>query len=144
MKIPKGVEDGSRIRLRGKGRPGFGGGPNGDLYVTVHVGTHPTFRRTGNDVHIHVPISFVEAALGADITVPTLEGSVRLRVPQGTPTGTVLRVKGKGIESSKGDVGDLRVTVEVHVPKQLTDEQRALLEKFAADDDNDPRAHLGV
>jgi molecular chaperone DnaJ len=144
VKIPKGVDDGSRIRLRGKGRPGMGGGPNGDLYVTVHVGTHPTFRRTGTDIHIEVPITFAEATLGADITVPTLEGTVTLRVPPGTSSGTVLRVKGKGIEGSKGEIGDLRVTVQVQVPKELTDEQRALLEKFAAEGDDNPRAHLGV
>jgi molecular chaperone DnaJ len=144
VKIPKGVDDGARIRLRGKGRPGMGGGPNGDLYVTVHVGTHPTFRRTGNTVHLDVPITYAEATLGADITVPTLDGTVTLRVPPGTPSGTVLRVKGKGIEDGKGTMGDLRVTVEVQIPKDLTDEQRALLEKFASDDNSDPRAHLGV
>ena len=144
VKIPKGVDDGSRIRLRGKGQPGFGGGPNGDLYVTVHVGKHPTFRRTGKDVHLDVPITFAEATLGADITVPTLEGNVTLRVPPGTASGTVLRVSGKGIEDGKGVTGDLRVTVDVQIPKNLTDEQRALLEKFAADDDDNPRAHLGV
>ena len=144
VKIPKGVDEGSRIRLRGKGQPGMGGGPNGDLYVTVRVGKHPTFRRTGKDVHLDVPISFVEATLGADITVPTLEGNVTLRVPPGTASGTVLRVSGKGIEDGKGATGDLRVTVEVQVPKNLSDEQRALLEKFDADDDDNPRAHLGV
>ena len=144
VKIPKGVDDGSRIRLRGKGQPGLGGGPPGDLYVTVHVGSHPTFRRTGNTIHLDVPITFAEAALGADITVPTLDGTVKLRVPPGTADGTVLRVKGKGIEDAKGVTGDLRVTVHVEVPKQLTDTQRELLEKFAADDDDNPRAHLGV
>lgn len=144
VKIPKGVDDGSRIRLRGKGQPGLGGGPAGDLFVTVRVGKHPTFRRSGNTVHLEVPITFVEATLGADITVPTLEGNVTLRVPPGTAGGTVLRVKGKGIEDAKGIVGDLRVMVDVRVPRDLTDEQRALLEKFAADDDDNPRAHLGV
>ena len=144
VKIPKGVDDGSRIRLRGKGQPGLGGGPHGDLYVTVHVGKHPTFRRSGNTVHLDVPITITEATLGADITVPTLEGNVTLRVPPGTASGTVLRVKNKGIEDGKGVVGDLRVTVEVQIPKTITDEQRALLEKFAADGDDNPRAHLGV
>lgn len=144
VKIPKGVDDGSRIRLRGKGQPGLGGGPAGDLYVTVHVGSHPTFRRTGNTIHVTVPISFTEAALGADIVVPTLDGTVTVRVPAGTASGTVLRVKGHGSEDAKGVVGDLRVTVEVQVPRTLTDDQRELLEKLRASTDDNPRAHLGV
>ena len=144
VKIPKSVDDGSRIRLRGKGQPGLGGGPYGDLYVTVHVGNHPTFRRTGNTVHIDVPITFTEAALGADIVVPTLEGKVTVRIPAGTSSGTVLRVKGKGVESAKGITGDLRVTVEVEVPGELTDGQRKLFESLRDMNDDNPRSHLGV
>lgn len=144
VKIPKGVDDGTRIRLKGKGKPGARGGPAGDAYVTVHVADHPVFARSGRNLGITVPITFPEAALGAEIEVPTLEGSVRLRIPAGTASGKTFRVSGRGVETSKGR-GDLLVTVEVTVPKNLTEEQRALLEKFQDDDPEDnPRAHLGV
>ncbi len=143
VKIPKGVGDMARIRLRGKGGVGSNGGPPGDLYVTVHVTPHPIFRRDGSNLGITVPITFAEASLGSEIAVPTLDGSVRLRVPAGTPSGKTFRVRGKGVESKDG-IGDLLVTVEVAVPKTLTDEQRALLEKFRDESNENPRAHLGV
>ena len=144
VKIPKGVDDGTRIRLKGKGDQGVRGGPPGDAYVTVHVADHPVFARSGRNLGITVPITFVEAALGAEIQVPTLEGSVRLRIPAGTKTGKTFRVSGRGVETTK-ESGDLLVTVEVAIPAHLTDEQRALLEKFRDNGpDENPRAHLGV
>lgn len=144
VKIPKGVEDGARIRLKGRGEPGTQGGPPGDAYVTVHVADHPIFARSGRNLGVTVPITFVEAALGADIDVPTLDGTVRLKIPPGTRTGKTFRVSGRGVETAKG-TGDLLVTVEVSIPTNLTDEQRELLTKFRDNGpDENPRAHLGV
>ena len=144
VKIPAGVNDGAKIKLRGKGRPGANGGPPGDLFVRIHSGSHPVFGRSGRDLKIDVPITFAEAALGADVTVPTLDGSVTLRIPPGTAAGKRFKVSGKGVASSNA-VGDLIVTVAVAVPTELDDEQRALLEKLQARDaDNNPRQHLGV
>jgi molecular chaperone DnaJ len=143
VKIPKGVGDLARIRLRGKGGPGSNGGPPGDLYVTVHVTPHPVFRRDGKNLGITVPITFVEAALGAEIDVPTLDGQVRLRIPPGTSGGKTFRVRGRGVEGPDGS-GDLLVTVEVTVPKTLTEDQRELLEKYREQSNDNPRAHLGV
>jgi len=144
VKIPAGINDRARIRLRGKGRPGSNGGPPGDLFVRIHAGSHPVFARSGRDLQIEVPITFTEATLGAKITIPTLDGSVTLRIPEGTPSGRRFKVTGKGVETSKG-LGDLIVTVSVTVPKELDDEQRALLEKLQArDTDKNPRDHLGV
>ncbi|HSF84496.1 MAG TPA: DnaJ C-terminal domain-containing protein [Acidimicrobiia bacterium] len=144
VKIPRGIDDGARIRVAGKGEPGFNAGPSGDLFVKVRVGSHPIFGRTGKHLTITVPITFAEAALGAEINVPTLDGKVRLRIPAGTPTGKTFRVREKGVSTSK-ETGDLLVTVEVAVPTDLTDEQRSLLEKLR---DNgpaeNPRSHLGV
>ncbi len=145
VKIPKGVEDGARIRLRGKGEPSRGGGQPGDLYVTVHVGRHPLYERKGADLLITVPITFAEAALGAEIDVPTLDGKVRLKIPAGTESGKRFRVSDRGIERADGTKGGLLVTVEVTVPRNLTEEQRVLLEKFRDNGPPDnPRAHLGV
>ena len=144
VKVPAGVNDMARIKLRGKGRSGSSGGPPGDLFVRIHAGSHPVFGRSGKDLKIEVPITFAEAALGAAITVPTLNGSVTLRIPEGTPSGKKFKVSGKGVEASKG-TGDLIVTVSITVPKQLDDEQRALLEKLRAQEaDTNPRDHLGV
>ncbi len=145
VKIPKGVANGARIRLKGKGGAGANGGPPGDLYVTVRVGTHPVFGRSGKNLTLTVPITFLEAALGAEITVPTLTGSVRLRIPAGTRSGKTFRVRGRGVEAADEKKGDLLVTVEITVPKNLTDEQRAVLERFRDEHpDENPRAHLGV
>jgi len=144
VKIPAGVDDGARIRVRGKGWPGGGGGPAGDLYVRVQAGTHPIFARSGADLQMTVPISYTEAALGADITVPTLGGKVTLRVPPGTSNGKKFRVTGSGIETAKR-TGDLLVTVEVRVPPDLGDDERALLEQLRElEADDNPRAHLGA
>jgi molecular chaperone DnaJ len=144
VKIPQGVNNGAKIRLKGKGRPGIGGGPPGDLYVRVHVAEHPIFKRTGKNLHIEVPVTFAEAALGSAVDVPTLGGKTKIRVPPGTSSGKTFRVKGKGVETAKG-TGDLLVTVEVTVPTDLTDEQRDLLQAFREKSPTEnPRAHLGV
>ena len=144
-KIPKGIADGTKIRLKGKGGPGANGGPNGDVYVRVHVADHPIFKRTDKrNLSLTVPVTFAEAALGSVIEVPTLSGSTKIRVPAGTQSGTTLRVSGKGVETDNS-TGDLLVTIEVAVPTQLTTEQRNLLEALRdqANAEN-PRAHLGV
>jgi molecular chaperone DnaJ len=145
VKIPKGIADGTRIRLRGKGGPGGNGGPNGDMLVRVHVAEHPIFKRPDKkNLAVTVPVTFAEAALGSVVEVPTLNGSTRIRVPAGTQNGKVLRVSGQGVETAKG-TGDLLVTIEVAVPTELTDEQRSLLEALRAESANEnPRAHLGV
>jgi molecular chaperone DnaJ len=144
VKIPPGVADGARIRVSGKGAPGAGGGPAGDLYVTVRVASHPLFERSASNLGITVPVTFVEAALGAEVAVPTLDGKVTLRIPPGTPSGKTFRVSGKGVTTPKG-TGDLLVTVEVVVPTSLTEEQRQLLEKFRDNGpDENPRSQLGV
>ncbi len=144
VRIPAGVADGQRIRITGKGGPGENSGAAGDLYVTVHVRPHPVFGRKGNQLTVTVPITFAEAALGAEIDVPTLSGQkVRLKIPAGTPTGRTFRVRGRGANSSRGDSGDLLVTVEVQVPKALTPEATAALQEYASlVDPSDPRAAL--
>lgn len=142
-RVPSGVRDGQKIRLRGKGRPGEGGAPAGDLVITVRVEPHPVFALDGQDLRITVPVTFAEAALGATIDVPTLDGgTVKVKVPAGTPSGRTLRVRGRGVRSAKG-AGDLLVTVQVAVPQRLSDEARAAVEAFdAATGDGDVRADL--
>ena len=138
-RIPAGVADGQKIRLKGRGAPGRNGGPAGDLIVECRVTPHPVFTRNGLDLGVRVPVTFAEAALGGDIDVPTLDGgTVVLRLRPGTPSGSRHRVKGKGIETTKA-TGDLIVTVDVHVPTELTDDQRAAIEAFAAATTVSPR-----
>lgn len=142
-RIPAGVKDGARIRLKGRGEPGLRGGPPGDLYVNVRVEPHDLFDRRGDDLLLTVPVTFAEAALGTELRVPTLEGSVTVKVPAGTPSGKRLRVRGHGAPTSSGGRGDLLVTIEVHVPRSLTKTQRKLLSDFAATEDpSQLRAHL--
>ena len=132
VKIPPGVDNGTRIRLVGEGEPGEHGGPPGDLYVVAHVKEHPIFVREDAEVLCEVPISFVQATLGAHVDVPTLEGMVKMRIPAGTQSGKVFRLKHKGISHLHGGGrGDQHVRVVVETPTDLTSEQRALLEKFA-------------
>ncbi len=147
VRIPAGVADGARIRVRGKGAPGANGGPPGDLYVRVHVADHPIFKRNGSDLKVEVPITYSEAALGAKIDVPTLDGKVTLRIPPGTASGQTFRVRDKGVpRPGAGDSGDLLVTVEVQVPAALGDDERELLERLRAQEQlrASPRARLGV
>jgi molecular chaperone DnaJ len=144
VRIPAGVTDGQRIRLRGKGAPGERGGPAGDLYVVVHVGRHPVFGRKDANLTVTVPVSFVEAALGGDVKVPTLGGPpVTLKLPPGTPNGRTLRARGKGAVRKDGSRGDLLVTVEVAVPEKTEGKALDALEAYReATGDADPRAEL--
>ncbi len=143
VKIPAGVADGQKIRLKGKGQPSPDGGEAGDLVITVAVRPHEIFERDGRNLRVDVPVTFVEAALGATIEVPTLEGdTVKLRVAPGTPNGRVLRVKGRGVATAKG-TGDLLASVVVAVPNHLTPEAEAALKSFAAAmPDENPRTDL--
>ncbi len=142
VRIPAGVKDGQRIRLKGRGAPGRNNGPTGDLYVIVRVGVHNLFARSGSNLTIDVPITFAEATLGANVKVPTLDGPVvTLKIPAATPTGKTFRVKGKGVQSTK-KTGDLLVTVIVDVPAELSDEQRQAVEALAAATATSPREHL--
>ncbi|MEA2844139.1 MAG: molecular chaperone DnaJ [Actinomycetota bacterium] len=143
VRIPAGVDDGQRIKLKGKGGPGRGGGPAGDLFITVRVSPHKMFTRRNRDLLLTVPVTFSEAVLGAEVTVPTLDGSVVLKMPPGTKSGRVFRVRGRGIDTPKG-VGDLLVTVEVAVPTSLTAAEREAVEALAEASKESPRAHLGV
>jgi molecular chaperone DnaJ len=142
VRIPAGVADGQRIRLAGRGEPGERGGSPGDLYVQVRVQPHELFVRTGNDLTLIVPVTFSEAALGTELRVPTLDGSVILRVPAGTPSGRTLRVRGKGIARRDGQPGDLLVTIEIDVPRQLNEKARKALEEYAAATLPAPRSRL--
>lgn len=143
MRTPIGVKDGQKIRLRGKGEKSANGGDSGDLVVTASVEEHPVFSRDGNNLRITVPVTFDEAALGAEIKVPTLSGMpVTVKVAAGTPSGRVLRVKGRGVKAKSRD-GDLLVTIEIVVPKRLGDQARQAVEEFAAaTGDEDPRSEL--
>jgi molecular chaperone DnaJ len=131
VSIPKGAEEGMRLRIRGAGEAGPNGGPPGDLYIVVHVEDHPVFDRDGKDLWVEAPVTFTQAALGADVDVPTLTGTARVTVPQGTQTGTVLRLKGKGMPDLRGyGNGDQFVKVTVVTPSKLTSEQKALMKKL--------------
>lgn len=143
VRIPAGVADGQKIRLKGKGEPSPDGGPPGDLTLTVTVRKHPVFERDGLNLRVDVPVTFTEATLGATIEVPTLDGDpVKLRIAPGTPSGRVLRVKGRGVMTTKG-VGDLLAEVVVAVPSHLTADAKEYLEKFAkAMPAENPRAEL--
>jgi molecular chaperone DnaJ len=141
VRIPAGVRDGARIRVPGKGTPGRQGAPAGDLFVTVQVEAHKLFGRSADDLTLTVPITFAEAALGTTLRVPTLDGSVALKIAPGTPSGRTLRVRGRGVQG-RGRNGDLLVTVEVAVPTRLDGEAREALEKFAAAQPDDPRPEI--
>ena len=143
-RIPAGVRDGQRIRLAGKGAPGERGGPAGDLFITVNVHPHAVFGRRDDHLTITVPVTFDEAALGADVKVPTIEGgTVTLKVAPGTTSGRIMRVRGRGVRRRDGSRGDLLVTVEVAVPQNLSSKAREALEQYrVATADHDPRAAL--
>jgi molecular chaperone DnaJ len=144
VRIPAGVRDGQRIRIKGKGSPGERGGPAGDLFVVVHVTPHRVFGRSGDNLTLSVPVSFAEAALGAEVKVPTLDGPpVTLRLPAGTANGRTFRVRGKGATHRDGTRGDLLVTVQVAVPTELGAEARSAVEALRdATAGDDPRAGL--
>ncbi|WP_062430976.1 molecular chaperone DnaJ [Herbidospora daliensis] len=143
-RIPAGVSDGGRVKLKGKGAPGENGGPAGDLYVLVHVQPHPVFGRSGENLTVTVPVTFPEAALGAEIKVPILRGMpVTLRIPEGTPNGRTFRVRGRGAPRKDGTKGDLLATVQVAVPEHLDEKARSALEQFRdATDGHDLREEL--
>ncbi|HZD37810.1 MAG TPA: molecular chaperone DnaJ [Actinomycetes bacterium] len=146
VRIPTGVSDGAVVRLKGQGEPGAAGAPAGDLIVKVHVTPHQLFGRRGQDLTMTVPVTFAEAALGTELTVPTLDGQVTLKIPAGTQNGRTFRVKGRGVpgngRSKPG--GDLLVTVQVAVPEKLSRKERDLLREFASLSDVSPRSHLGM
>ncbi|MCY1210406.1 Chaperone protein DnaJ [compost metagenome] len=143
VRVPAGIKDGQKVRVRGKGQYGPAG--NGDLMVTVNVKGHDFYTRDGDNLRIHVPVTFPEAALGADIEVPTIDGEkVKVRVPAGTPSGRTLRVKGRGVKHAKA-TGDLLVTIDVVVPQKLTKEAEDAVKAFAAaTDGQDVRAGLAA
>ena len=142
-RIPVGVKDGQKIRLRGKGNPGDQGAPAGDLILTVQVGQHEVFGRDGDNLTVELPVTFAEAALGATVSVPTLSGDpVKVRIAAGTPNGRVLRVKGRGIPA-KTHTGDLLAKVSVAIPQRLSDKAREAVEVLRAEEgDADPRADV--
>ena len=142
-RLPAGVADGQTVRLPQKGEPGRQGAKPGDLFVKVHVTPHPVFGRSGDNLSLTVPVTFPEAVLGAHVTVPTIDGTVTVKVPAGTESGRTLRVRGKGAPKGGGKgFGDLLVTVQVVVPTRLTKTQEKLVAELADLDDSSPREHL--
>ncbi|MFO1321683.1 MAG: molecular chaperone DnaJ [Burkholderiales bacterium] len=142
VKIPSGVDEGDRIRLTGEGEAGVNGGPNGDLYVVIHIREHAVFTRDQNDLHCEMPISFTTAALGGEIEIPTLDGAAKIRVPAETQSGKVFRLRGKGIKGVRsGTFGDLLCHVVVETPVNLTPRQRELLEELEAINTRDGSSH---
>lgn len=137
------MKDGARIRLAGRGEPGPAGGQAGDLYVVVRVAPHRLFGRKGSDLTLELPITFAEAALGANVHVPTLDGPVTLKIPAGTQSGQTFRIRGKGAPR-KGGQGDLLVTVRVEVPKRLSREEKRLLKQLQEVETGSPRERLGI
>lgn len=132
LRIPAGINEGSRLRSGGNGDAGLRGGPAGDLYVVIHIKEHPVFERLEEDLHCEIPVSFGKAALGGEVMVPTLEGKASVKIPPGTQSGTTFRLRGKGIQDlSTGRKGDLHVRVQVEVPTRLSAEQKEQIEKFS-------------
>jgi DnaJ-class molecular chaperone len=142
VKIPAGIEDGKKIRLRGQGEPGEGGAPAGDILLTIHVSPHPHFRRTGNRLEVRVPITLAEAALGGKIDVPTPWGTITLTVPPDTSSGKRLRIKGHGVRPANAPHGDLFAEIEVQLPDNMTEDERKQLAEIAARHPQQPRAEL--
>jgi molecular chaperone DnaJ len=131
VKIPAGVDEGDRVRLSGEGEPGVNGGPSGDLYVQVHIKPHAVFTRDHDDLHCEMPVSITAAALGGEISIPTLDGSAKIRIPAETQTGKTFRLKAKGIKGVRSQqAGDLFCHVVVETPVALTERQRQLLREF--------------
>ena len=139
-RIPRGTTDGQRLRLRGKGGPGMNGGPPGDLYLQIALDLHPLYRVQGHDLEIEVPLAPWEAALGAEIEIPTLEGRVKMKVPAGSKAGQKLRLAGKGLPRPGGSAGDLYAVLTVAVPATLTEREKALYEELRATSRFNPRS----
>lgn len=132
LKIPAGIDDGQQLRVAGQGEPGVNGGPAGDLYVVFHIRSHEYFERDGDDVYCEMPLTFVQAALGDEIEVPTLHGKVKLKIPAGTQTGTKFRLRGKGVPNVRGrGIGDQHIIVKLITPTKLSERQKQLLQEFA-------------
>ena len=143
VRIPKGVDNGSKIRLAGKGEPGYNGGPSGDLYIVVKVRPHLRFERKGDNLYVKLPVTFPEAVLGARVVAPTMEGETKMTVPEGTQNGQTFRLRGKGMPHLKGNgQGDLYVTAHVVVPKDLSDESKALIRELGRMNPADPREEI--
>ena len=142
VKIPAGIDDGKKIRLRGQGVPGMGDGPAGDILLTIRVSPHPYFRRTGNRLEVRVPITLAEAALGAKIDVPTPQGTIALTVPPNTSSGKRLRIKGHGVRPANQPAGDLFAEIQVALPEKLTDDERQQLADISNRYPQQPRADL--
>jgi len=141
VRIKPGTRDGQRIRLAGKGNAGINGGPAGDLYLTIKISSHPVFTRSGDDIQVQIPVTVPEAALGAKIEVPTIDGRAQLKIPPGTQSGQKLRMRGKGVPSAvhEGVRGDEIVTVEVVVPQIRDERSKEILREFAKLNPEDPR-----
>jgi len=142
VKIPAGIEDGKKIRIRGQGEPSDHRGTPGDILLTIRVAPHPCFQRRGNHLHVKVPVTLAEAALGAKVDVPAPTGTVTLKIPEGTSSGAKLRVKGHGVESKGGQAGDLLAEIQIVLPKKFNDDDRALIEQLQQRHPLDPRADL--
>jgi len=142
--IPPGTEDGQTLRLKGQGLPGMGGGPAGDAFIEIKVEPHAFFTRQGDDIHLELPVSLPEAVLGASITVPTLDGKVTLKVPAGSNTGTMLRLRGKGVARRDGARGDQYVKLKVVLPEKPDAELREFVERWAEKNAYDARARSGL
>jgi DnaJ-class molecular chaperone len=140
--IPAGLRDGQTLRLRGKGGPGIGQGKAGDAYVTVSIAPHPIFMRDGNDIEIELPITFDEAVLGAKVEVPTISGAVSMTIPKGASSGHRLRLKGKGVATSKGSSGDQFVRLKIVLPDKIDEDMEKIALNWRDKADFDPRAQL--
>ena len=141
FRVPPGVSDGQRVRVRGTGQEGLGG--RGDLMIRCRVRSHPYFRRDGQDVLLDVPLTYAEAALGAQVEIPTLDGRAVVRIPPGTSSGTKLRLRGRGVADASGQRGDLYALVQIHVPRTLSERAKTLLTELQQEQRDSPREHLG-
>lgn len=142
VRIPAGVRDGERLRVKGKGAPGRGGGPKGDLFLSIHLAPHPVFHCKGEDIVVHLPLWPWEAVLGADVQVPTLSGPVKMKIPPGSQAQQQLRLRGKGLPRRTGGHGDQLVSLEIRVPSTVTDNERHLFEQLSKGTHPDPRTQV--
>lgn len=144
VEIPVGVDNGTQLRISGEGEAGEKAGPSGDLFIRVHVMKHKIFERDGDDLHMDLPVSFSTAALGGEVDVPTLDGNAKMKIPQGTQSNTIFRMKGKGIPNLRGyGAGDLKVRVTIDVPRRLSRNQKELLEEFGKESEKEDRGLFG-